>query len=89
MAAPNILTAIQLRYYSGAMTPDMNSLAEKIEQLATLTQSLRRENADLRLQLSAVIAEKTELDSRMREACIRTAALLDKLPQSTESEEAA
>lgn len=71
------------------MMPDLNSLAEKIEQLATLTQHLRRENADLRLQLAAVIAEKAELDSRMHEACVRTAALLDKLPQSAESEEAA
>lgn len=85
----NILTAIRLPYYSGAMTPDLQSLAEKIEQLAMLTQRLRRENADLRLQLAAVISEKAELDHRVQEACKRTAALLDKLPQDAEDEEAA
>lgn len=71
------------------MTPDLNLLAEKIEQLAMLTQRLRRENADLRLQLAAMLAERTELDDRMQEACRRTAALLDKLPQLEENEEAA
>ena len=85
----NILTAIQLRYYSGAMTPDLHSLAEKIEQLALLAQRLRLENADLRLQLAAAISEKAELDHRVQEACQRTAALLDKLPQEAKGEEAA
>ena len=71
------------------MTPDIDLLAEKMEQLAALTQRLRRENAELRLQLAAVISEKTELDNRMNEACRRTAALLDKLPQYAGGEEAA
>lgn len=78
-----------MRHYSGAMTPDLHSLAEKIEQLATLTQRLRRENADLRLQLAAAVSEKAELDNRVQEACKRTAALLDKLPLHEENEEAA
>lgn len=83
------MTAIRLPHYSGAMTPDLTLLAEKIEQLAMLTQRLRRENADLRLQLAAVTAEKAELDDRMQQACSRTAALLDKLPQLEGKEEAA
>ena len=84
----NILTAIRLRYYSGAMTPDLHSLAEKIEQLAQLTQHLRRENADLRLQLAAAMSEKAELDHRVQEACRRTTVLLQKLPQDLKDEEA-
>lgn len=83
------MTAVHLGYYSGAMTPDLNLLAEKIEQLATLTQNLRRENADLRLQMAAQIADRAELENRLQEACRRTAALLDKLPQFAENEEAA
>lgn len=71
------------------MTPDLHSLAEKIEQLAQLAQRLRLENADLRLQLAAVMSEKTELDQRVQEACQRTAALLAKLPQDVKDEEAA
>jgi cell division protein ZapB len=86
---PNVLTAIHLRHYSCAMTPDLNLLAEKIEQLATLTQNLRRENADLRLQMAAQLADRTELENRLQEACKRTVALLDKLPQYAENEEAA
>ncbi len=83
------MTSIQLRYYSGAMTPDLHSLAEKIEKLAQLAQRLRLENADLRLQLAAVMSEKAELDNRLQEACQRTAALLAKLPQDVKDEEAA
>lgn len=83
------MTAIRLPHYSGAMTPDLNLLAEKIEQLATMTHNLRRENADLRLQMAAQIADRAELENRLQEACRRTAALLDKLPQYEEKEEAA
>ncbi|HVL77429.1 MAG TPA: DUF904 domain-containing protein [Noviherbaspirillum sp.] len=58
-------------------------------QLAELTQSLRRENADLRLSLATKSAENADLSRRIDEAYQRVAALLEKLPKSDEANEEA
>ena len=62
------------------MSSEFHQLSEKVAQLAALTQSLRRENADLRLNVSALTNEKAELSRRMEEAHQRVEALLEKLP---------
>ena len=83
------MTAIRLPHYSGRMNSEFHLLSEKIGQLAELAQSLRRDNAELRLKLAAATAENAELSTRMLEAHERVAALLDKIPVSVHDEEVA
>ena len=71
------------------MLSEFHQLSEKVDQLAELTQSLRRENADLRLTLAALTAENADLSRRIQEAYQRVAALLEKIPAVQESEETA
>ncbi|MFC3108275.1 DUF904 domain-containing protein [Undibacterium arcticum] len=70
------------------MISDFHQLSEKIAQLAELAQSLRRENADLRLKSALIAAENAELSKRMQEAHQRVAALLDQIPATEQDEEA-
>ena len=76
-------------YYSDGMISDFHQLSEKIVKLAELAQSLRRENADLRLTLASLSAENADLARRIEEAYTRVSALLDKLPAGGQNEEAA
>ncbi len=62
------------------MSSEFHQLSDKVEQLAALAQSLRRENADLRLQLKAMTAENTVLSQRIDEAHQRVSHLLEQLP---------
>jgi FtsZ-binding cell division protein ZapB len=71
------------------MISEFQLLSEKIRQLAELAQSLRRENADLRLRAAAMAAENAELSKRMFEAHQRVTALMEKIPLSEQNEEAA
>lgn len=66
------------------MSSEFQQLSEKVAQLAAMTQSLRRENADLRLHVSALTDENVALSRRMEQAHERVAALLDKLPVAPE-----
>ena len=84
-----MLTKIPLRHYSGGMISEFHLLSEKINQLAELAQSLRRENADLRLNAAAMSAENAELSKRMQEAHQRISALLEKIPLPLQHEDAA
>ena len=70
------------------MISDFQQLSDKIAQLAELTQSLRRENADLRLKSALVAAENAELSKRMQEAHQRVTALLEQIPSIEQNEEA-
>jgi cell division protein ZapB len=65
------------------MSSEFHQLSEKVAQLAAMTQSLRRENADLRLNVAALTTENAELSQRMGEAHQRVSALLEKLPVAT------
>lgn len=76
------LPYIPLPYYSDAMISEFTLLSEKIDQLALLTQSLRRENAALRTHAVAVTAENAVLSARMQEAQERVMALMEKFPDS-------
>lgn len=77
----NLLTEIPPPHYSGGMISDFNLLSQKISQLAELAQSLRRENADLRLSMAALAANNTDLTARMNEAHQRVSALLAQMPE--------
>lgn len=85
----DLLTTLPVGLYSGGMNSEFDLLAEKISGLAELAQTLRRENAELRLKVTEVTAENAELSRRMLEAHQRVEALLDKLPLSVHDEEAA
>lgn len=78
-----------MHHYSGGMISDFHSLSEKINQLAELAQSLRRENAELRLSVTSAAAENAELSRRMQEAYQRISALLEKIPMPENDQEAA
>jgi cell division protein ZapB len=73
------------------MISEFDQLSEKIDQLAELARSLRRENADLRLAMTALGDENADLASRIQQAHQRVSALLEKIPAavSDESEETA
>jgi FtsZ-binding cell division protein ZapB len=71
------------------MVSEFHQLSEKISQLAELAQSLRRENADLRLAMAALTAENADLSARIQQAHQRVSALLEKIPAPDESEESA
>lgn len=62
------------------MKLEFDQLSEKISQLAELAQKLRRENADLRLQLAALATENMQMSERMREAKKRVSALIESIP---------
>lgn len=64
------------------MNSQFDDLAAKIDQLAELAVSLRRENADLRLYIAALTSENTGFAKRMHDAHQRVAALIEKLPPS-------
>lgn len=85
----NLLTEIRLGHYSGGMNSDFHQLSEKIKQLAELAQSLRRENADLRVGAAALVAENADLARRIQVAHQRVSALLGKIPVAERDEEAA
>lgn len=78
-----------MHHYSGGMISEFHSLSEKIDQLAELAQSLRRENAELRLNVAAASAENADLSRRMQEAYKRITALLEKIPVPEQDQEAA
>ncbi|GGC09081.1 hypothetical protein GCM10007205_17790 [Oxalicibacterium flavum] len=71
------------------MISDFHTLSDKIGQLAALTQSLRSENAELRLRATALTAENAELARRMQEAHDRVAALIEQIPAPEEQKEEA
>ncbi|MES2932170.1 MAG: DUF904 domain-containing protein [Pseudomonadota bacterium] len=76
----NLLTEIRLRTYSDEMISEFTLLSQKIEQLAELTQSLRKENSELRLNSASLVNQNAILSQRMHEAHQRVTALLEKIP---------
>jgi len=62
------------------MISQFHHLSGKIDQLAELTLSLRRENADLRMYIAALTTENNGYAKRMQEAHQRISALIEKLP---------
>src|SRR5471030_738631 len=66
--------------YSGGMISEFQELSDKIDQLAEMTQALRRENAQLRQANAALVVENMGYQRRLREASSRVEALLEKIP---------
>ena len=62
------------------MISDFSLLAQKISELAELTQFLRRENTTLRAESITLIEQNAELGLRMRQAHERVSALLSRIP---------
>ncbi|MBK1681664.1 hypothetical protein [Rhodocyclus tenuis] len=66
------------------MVNELNALESKIAQVAALCRSLRAENSELRLQLSAAEADRVRAIQRMDLARERIEALALQLPGSAE-----
>jgi cell division protein ZapB len=62
------------------MSSEFQQLSDKITLLAEMTQSLRLENAGLRLHVSELTNENAELTRRIEDAHQRVVAVLEKLP---------
>lgn len=69
------------------MISEFQQLSEKINRLAELVRLLRHENADLRLSVSSLAAEKDDLSRCMQEAHQRVAMLLEHIPAASTDEE--
>jgi len=76
----NRLTPNRLRLYSNVMISDFSLLAQKVSELAELTQFLRRENAAVRAESVTLAEQNAELRQRMQQAHERVAALLSRIP---------
>jgi len=61
--------------------PILEDLAERVERLLLRHEELKRTNALLEQQLSAVVAERDGLRSRLSAARSRIDALIERLPQ--------
>lgn len=66
--------------YSGGMISEFEELSDKIDQLAEMTNALRRENAQLRQANAALVVENMGYQRRLSEASGRIVALLEKVP---------
>jgi cell division protein ZapB len=62
------------------MISEFHDLSDKIDRLAELTQSLRRENATLRQSNALLAAENEAFMERLSEAQRRVEALLAQMP---------
>ena len=62
------------------MISEFQELSDKIDQLAEMTQALRRENAQLRQANAALVIDNLGYQKRLSEAHDRVEALLEKIP---------
>jgi len=70
------------------MISEFNDLSDKIDRLAELTQSLRRENASLRQSNALLAAENATYMQRLSEAQHRVEALLATIPDESAGDDA-
>ena len=68
------------------MISEFNDLSDKIDRLAELTQSLRRENATLRQSNALLAAENVAFMERLSEAQHRVEALLATIPDEADAD---
>ena len=69
------------------MISEFNDLSDKIDRLAELTLSLRRENATLRQSNALLAAENVAFMERLSEAQRRVEALLAAIPAETSEDD--
>ena len=65
------------------MISELDLLAEKINALVTLTQTLKQENADLKAQAESLRQEKQQLLERIETARQKVVAIIDRLPSES------
>lgn len=63
------------------MISEFQELADKIDQLAAMTHTLRHENAYLRQANAALVLDNHAFSERISEAQQRLQALLEKIPE--------
>jgi cell division protein ZapB len=66
------------------MEAELNTLDEKIAQLAKLCQKLRGDNSQLRQQLASAQSENKRLADKVSAARTRLEALLSQIPEAQE-----
>jgi cell division protein ZapB len=64
------------------MVNELNALESKIAQVAGMCRSLRNENRELQLRLTALESEKRLLAERMADARERLESLVGQLPEA-------
>jgi phage shock protein A len=69
------------------MISEFNQLAEKISRLTKLTQTLRQENAEFRLQIASLTETNAKLHAKIDTAADRVGDLLEKFPEIVTEEE--
>ena len=74
------LTPFPFGFYSARMISEFKDLADKIDRLAEMTASLRRENALLRQDNALLASENAVFMTRLGEAQKRVEALLAAIP---------
>ena len=70
--------------YSVLMDAELNSLDEKIAQLAKLCQKLRGDNTQLRQELASAQTENKRLAEKVNTARTRIESLLNQIPDGAE-----
>ena len=74
------MTEIPRHPYSYGMISEFQDLSDKIARLAEMTESLRRENAQLRTANQQLSEENAAYQQRLTEAQQRVEALIEQLP---------
>lgn len=73
------MTTIIFLNYSDRMNEDLKILEEKLSRLILLCNTLRQENAQLRLDLSTMASDSALLKANMAQASVRIEALMETL----------
>lgn len=63
------------------MNAELETLHQKVLQLAALCRQLRSENAELRQQLVRSTQDNRHLQARLNETCAKIADLISQLPE--------
>ncbi len=66
------------------MEAEINSLDEKVRQLAQLCQKLRSDNSELRQQLVSAKHENQRLSEKISSATSRLESVLEKMPDDAQ-----
>ncbi len=74
------MTILNFLNYSGRMDDDLKALELKVTQLISLCNALRTENEQLRINMSLIETDTTQLKSNMAKASERIESLLGSLP---------
>ena len=80
LPSPDSVDGAPRAAYSGGLISEFEELSDKIDQLAEMTNALRRENAQLRQANAALVVENMGYQRRLSEASGRIVALLEKVP---------